>query len=396
MTDTRISVLAAGLVLAAGVTTGASPAQAQDRAWSREIEASIRAQVQAFREGARHPRWLADDLQWVRDMLRDLDLQQRGARRFDDRRGEEATEAFTRTARLGRTGTLDLQNVAGDIVITGGGGDSVRIEATKRVRARDAAEARARLADLLIEVTERPDRVEVRTEYPRRRDFYGSVEFTVAVPSGAAVTVQSVSGNIRVTNVDGELRMQSVSGNLVASAVKGLARIRSVSGNLEVSKAEGGDVTGGTMSGDLVLTGLRGKGVELQSVSGDMRLADLEVDRAYIRSVTGDVEYQGRLTRTGRYELQSHSGDLRVTPRDTGFDLDAATFSGDVRSDYELKIQGVSANPATQSTPNARGRNAARPGRNRGPGQRLRGASGDGGAMLVLQSFSGDIEITKQ
>jgi hypothetical protein len=372
MTHAPRTSLVVGFAIAIGLTAGVMPAQAQDRAWSREIEAAINAQMAAIRAGMARIPWQMEDREWVRDMLRDLGLQARGARRFDGRLGEEATEAFSRTARLGRTGTLDLQNIAGDIVITGGGGDSVRIDATKRVRARDAAEAKARLGELLIDVAERPDRVEVRTEYPRRRDFFGSVDFTVAVPSGAGVTVQSVSGNIRVTNVDGELRMQSVSGDLVASAVKG-----------------------GTMSGELMITGLRGKGVELRSVSGDMRLADVEVDRAYVRSVTGDVEYRGRLASTGRYELQSHSGDVRVTPREAGFDVDAGTFGGDVRSDYELKVQGTSANAPAPRGSNVRGRNG-RAGRDRGLGGRLRGVSAGGGAMLVLQSFSGDIVITKQ
>jgi hypothetical protein len=394
MTHAPRTSLVVGFAIAIGLTAGVMPAQAQDRAWSREIEAAINAQMAAIRAGMARIPWQMEDREWVRDMLRDLGLQARGARRFDGRLGEEATEAFSRTARLGRTGTLDLQNIAGDIVITGGGGDSVRIDATKRVRARDAAEAKARLGELLIDVAERPDRVEVRTEYPRRRDFFGSVDFTVAVPSGAGVTVQSVSGNIRVTNVDGELRMQSVSGDLVASAVKGLARIRSMSGDVEVTKAEG-DVSGGTMSGELMITGLRGKGVELRSVSGDMRLADVEVDRAYVRSVTGDVEYRGRLASTGRYELQSHSGDVRVTPREAGFDVDAGTFGGDVRSDYELKVQGTSANAPAPRGSNVRGRNG-RAGRDGGLGGRLRGVSAGGGAMLVLQSFSGDIVITKQ
>ena len=38
--------------------------------------------------------------------------------------------------RICRTGSLDLQNVSGDIEVTGGGGDDVRIEATKRYATR--------------------------------------------------------------------------------------------------------------------------------------------------------------------------------------------------------------------------------------------------------------------
>jgi len=398
MTHTRrITVLVVGVLTFAGVFAGAPSAEAQDAAWVHELHASLQAQARAIAASLRQLSRNDEDREWLRDAMRntmrDVQLQVRGGRRADRRGGEEATEPFNRTARLGRPGTLDLENIAGNIVITGGGGDTVRIDAVKRVRGRDAAEARARLADLVIEVTERADRVEVRTEYPARRDFYGEVEFTVAVPSRAAVTVRTVSGDVRVTNVDGELRMQSVSGELVASDVKGLTRIRSVSGNVQVTKAEGADVTGGSLSGDVVLNGLKSKGIELQTVSGDLRLTDLEVDRATLRSVSGDIEYRGRFARNGRYELQSHSGDLRVVPRDAGFELDAGTFSGDVRSDFELKLQGTANQPAPQTGPQ-RGR-AGRQLRGRGIGQRIRGQSDGGGAMLSLQSFSGDIVVAR-
>ena len=87
------------------------------------------------------------------------------------------------THRPDRThGALDLQNVAGDISVTGGGGDDVRIEAVKRVRHPNEAEAKALLSEIAIEVADRGGRVEVRTEYPRRRNWSGGVDFTVSGP----------------------------------------------------------------------------------------------------------------------------------------------------------------------------------------------------------------------
>ena len=61
--------------------------------------------------------------QWERYFERRFEAQGRGGRGRGNR-GPEYTENFSRTARLGRNGSFDLQNVAGDISVTGGGGVS--------------------------------------------------------------------------------------------------------------------------------------------------------------------------------------------------------------------------------------------------------------------------------
>jgi len=307
-------------------------------------------------------------------------FEQQGRRGGGSGRGPEYTENFSRTVRIGRTGALDLQNVAGDISVTGGGGDDVRIEAVKRVRHPNEAEAKVLLSEIAIEVADRGGRVEVRTEYPRRRNWSGGVDFTVSVPRDASVALRSVSGTVKVTNINGELRAETVSGDIIMMTAKKLRVAKTVSGDVEISESEADELSLGTVSGDVIVNRLKGSGFDAQSVSGDLRLTDVEIDHASIRSVSGDIDYSGRLARNGRYQFQSHSGDIRVTPADAkGFAIEASTFSGDVRSDYALTLQTSPANSFT-------------PGRNRS----VRGSFGDAGATLTLQSFSGDIVIVKR
>ena len=307
-------------------------------------------------------------------------FEQQGRRGGGSGRGPEYTENFSRTVRIGRTGALDLQNVAGDISVTGGGGDDVRIEAVKRVRHPNEAEAKALLSEIQIEVADRGGRVEVRAEYPRRRNWSGGVDFTVSVPRDASVALRSVSGTVKVTNINGELRAETVSGDIITMTAKKLRVAKTVSGDVEISESEADELSLGSVSGDVIVNRLKGNGFDAQSVSGDLRLTDVEIDHASIRSVSGDIDYSGRLARNGRYQFQSHSGDIRVTPADAkGFAIEASTFSGDVRSDYALTLQTSPGNSFT-------------PGRNRS----VRGSFGDAGATLTLQSFSGDIVIVKR
>src|SRR4029450_2229238 len=48
--------------------------------------------------------------------------------------GQDQTERVSRKVRVGRDGRVTIANISGDIVVTGGGGDEVSIEAVKRTR----------------------------------------------------------------------------------------------------------------------------------------------------------------------------------------------------------------------------------------------------------------------
>ncbi len=362
-------------------------AAAQTRDWDDLADDIARRVERQFDQIARHVERQADQVARRVEMQADQferfveqHFEQQGRRGGGFGRGPEYTENFSRTVRIGRTGALDLQNVAGDISVTGGGGDDVKIEAVKRVRHPNEAEAKALLSEIMIEVADRGGRVEVRAEYPRRRNWSGGVDFTVSVPRDASVALRSVSGTIKVTNINGELRAETVSGDIITMTAKKLRVAKTVSGDVEISESEADELSMGSVSGDVIVNRLKGNGLDAQSVSGDLRLTDVEIDHASIRSVSGDVDYAGRLARNGRYQFQSHSGDIRVTPADArGFAIEASTFSGDVRSDYALTLQTAPGNSFT-------------PGRNRS----VRGSFGDAGATLTLQSFSGDIAIVKR
>jgi DUF4097 and DUF4098 domain-containing protein YvlB len=307
------------------------------------------------------------------------------ARYQDSRHGPEVTDRFTRSVRIGRTGAFELANISGDVTVTGGSGEEVRIEAVKRARGRDEAAAKALLEELRIEVTELPNRVEVRTVYPQnRRNFSGSVDYTIALPAGASAAVKTVSGDLRITNVKGELRAETVSGDLVTSGATRLALAKTVSGDIEVADAAtDAAVSVSSVSGTITARGLKARTIDLGTVSGDLVLTNVSCERATVKTVSGDIEYSGTLARAGRYEATSHSGGVRLAiGGNTGFELEATTFSGEVRSDFPLTLRA-----GMESS-----------GERRGPrlNRSIRGSYGDASAIVNLKSFSGDILVTKQ
>ena len=293
----------------------------------------------------------------------------------------EVTERFSRTAHLDQDGTFDLTNVTGDIVITGAAGRDVTIEAVKRVQRPNPRAARTLLQMIDIQVTEQANRLEVRTIVPRPRNFPGSVDFTITVPEDASVIVKTITGSIRASNVKGELRADAVAGSVSASGVRKLASLKCVTGDIEIMDAGADDpVTASTVSGNVIVRGLRARAVQLASVSGNIRIEDAQIERLMVKTVQGNLEYTGDLARSGRYEFNSHSGDIRlVLSGNTGFEVLANTFSGTVRSDFTF----------------SRGRAGAEGGGVQGP-RTIRGAFGDASAMVALRAFSGNISLARR
>jgi DUF4097 and DUF4098 domain-containing protein YvlB len=294
-------------------------------------------------------------------------------------RGPEQTDHFSRRIKIGRDGRVSVQNIAGDITVTGGPGDEVSIEAVKRARG-----DQSQLESVHIDVEERSGRVDVRTTHTARNDRV-SVDYTITVPSSAGVEVKSISGTIKVANVQGAVRADTVSGNVTTSDTPRLESAKSVSGNvLLTGAASDGDLSAGSVSGTVTARGVKARGLDVGSVSGDVIVTDVTCDRVGMKSVSGNVEYSGAITRGGRYDITSHSGNVRlILANPSGFELNANSFSGSIQSDLPLTIGGDS---DRRDRDNRRQRD----------NHTLHATYGDGSATLSVRSFSGNIVIAKR
>jgi DUF4097 and DUF4098 domain-containing protein YvlB len=286
-------------------------------------------------------------------------------------------QRFNRTLDVGEHGELTLGNVSGDIHVEGAPGNQIVIDAVKRV---DEDGDRELLKSVEIDVMQTGDRVRVETRYTGRHgrhDHEGgvSVSFRVRVPRGTEVEIHSVSGDATLLNVAGDATVESVSGDVEATDVPNLIEAKSVSGDVRVLRARSPrDVEIGSVSGEVFVEDIEAEEVNVTSVSGNVTLDGVTCTRAALESVSGEIRYTGSIARAGRYDFQSHSGDVVITiGDDVGFQLEASTFSGEIESELPLK---------TASTDRKR--------------RQLSGVSGDGSAVIEAQTFSGDVLIRKR
>lgn len=307
------------------------------------------------------------------------------------RQGPEQIEKVTQTIKVGDNAGLDLSHLSGDIRVTGVSGSEIKIEATKRVRNRDTEQARRLLQDLRVDINNYNGRVEIRTIYPRRGQYgnsiSASVDYVIGVPMGTMVALKSISGSISVANVKGEVRAETVSGDVNVTNTPNLAVAKTISGDVtarDVSTQT--TVMLSSVSGTVLGTGLKVRNLEAGSVSGNVRLVGSEVERLEAKSVSGSLEYDGTLAKGGRYEFISHSGNIRLLlSGSTGFELDADTFSGNVRSELPVTLRASGRSEAGQRRGGMGGSNRA-----------ISGSYGDASAYLSIRSHSGSVVISKK
>ncbi|HEY2434436.1 MAG TPA: DUF4097 family beta strand repeat-containing protein, partial [Vicinamibacterales bacterium] len=296
---------------------------------------------------------------------------------------EEATDRTTRTFKLGTGGTLTLGNIAGDITVTRGSGSDTVVDIVKTAHGRDAADARDLLQIVTVDASERNGRAEVKAHYPGgdemkrngRRNLNVSIAYTVTAPAGIHLAVETISGNVKIADIKGDVTASSISGDVRISGGGRIGSAKSISGAVEILDGQvDGPLEASSVSGDVTVRRLSAQRVEAGSVSGNIHLEDLKCDRVEAHTTSGTIGFAGALARNGHYELKGFSGEIRVAlSGGTGFDVDASSFSGQIRSDdYPITARG------------------------RLSGRHLTGTWGDGSAVLDLSTFSGSIVIAKR
>ena len=207
-----------------------------------------------------------------------------------------------------------------------------------------------------------------------------SVNFTVSAPENTRIVVKTLSGNVTASDIKGELSLVTTSGNVTITNAGRISEARSTSGHVEVTSVTTENALELTsISGNVIARQVRAPRMELETVSGSVIIEDVDVPRIDAQSIAGAIEFSGRLARNGRYDFNSHAGNVRLTVvGDTGFEFDANSFSGTVRSDITLKDESSSE------------------GRGRAGRRSLQGIFGDGSALVDVTTFSGSVILTRK
>ncbi len=272
-----------------------------------------------------------------------------------------APVAVDETRKLDKDASLLVENVSGFI----------HIETWDKAEIHIGGELGENVKELKIDGDAR--RLNVDVILPRRSNHGREswARLTLKVPEGVRLQVNTVSADIKVTDGTGSIELASVSGDITADGEMKEAELQSVSGDLDLAlKCE--RLWAQSVSGDIEASKLAGE-VEVETVSGEIELDCQGVDRLTLESVSGDANLGGKLAEAPRLRLSNHSGDLNlILSNDIDAEFAISTHSGDIDSELGPK---------------------ARRTHRHGPGLELDFTEGEGRGRVIIETFSGDVEI---
>jgi DUF4097 and DUF4098 domain-containing protein YvlB len=137
------------------------------------------------------------------------------------------TEDFHRTVPLTPNGRVSLENINGNVTITGWDRNEVQIDAVKK------ANEQQKLAEARIEVDAGSDSVRIRTRYPEHHtnNDPATVTYELHVPRGARLDeISLVNGSLEVSQVSGDIRTNLVNGSTKVHDLAGRGEFSAVNG----------------------------------------------------------------------------------------------------------------------------------------------------------------------
>lgn len=260
----------------------------------------------------------------------------------------------------GQAGAVELRR--GDRVVVEGLMGSLHIEAWDRGSVAPAGPAGG--GDVVLR--REGNRVVVTHGDPKGRERSRDVH--LRAPAWADLEVQGRTLDVRVTGMAAEVVISTLVGDIVARGTSGTLTLSTVEGSVEVRDARG-RISARSRGDDVTLVGVEGT-VEASTGSGDVRLADVRSSSVRAETLAGDLYFQGSLAAGGTYRFSVHAGDAEVViPSDTGARVRVSTFDGELHSDFPVTL------------------------RRYGGGGMFDFTLGNGGAVLEVQVFDGEIRL---
>jgi putative adhesin len=143
----------------------------------------------------------------------------------------------------------------------------------------------------------------------------GRLKVRVRVPHGSQAELATAAADMKLRGRLRSLESKSASGDLaVIGEIERDATVKTVSGDVRLERV-GGELTVQTVSGDVSARSVGGS-IESKTVSGDLRVESVREGRATAQSVSGDIE------------LGVAAG--------TNLDVDAGSVSGELASEVPL------------------------------------------------------------
>ena len=197
----------------------------------------------------------------------------------------------------------------------------------------------------------------------------------IRVPRSFRIVLNGSSNDVAIQDIEGDVEVGVNNGDVMMEKIGGRVRIAGIRGDIGlVDVANGVQVT--SASGDIIMRNVRGS-IRVTTTGGDVMMTESRVQSVNVETMNGDVLFSGLLADAGRSSISTHSGDVRLElVPDVRAQIEMQSFSGKITSQLPLVLL-----PRTSEKDN--------------DGVRRLQLGREGGAVLAISTFSGNIEIVR-
>ena len=254
---------------------------------------------------------------------------------------------------------VEIQNFAGSVVVRTWDRPAVRVVSAQGRR----DEVRVRGGEGVVSIA-----TVGRTGVPARRDY------EITVPARASLDIGGVYTSIDVQGARGSVSATTVQGDVTLRGGDGVISLKSVEGTVTLNDATGRIELNGVNKG-IVARNVDGN-ITAETVNGSIVMDEVQSSDVEAVTVNGRVTYAGTIRDRGRYRFGSHSGGIEVTiPERANATIAAVTYQGTFSSRFGL--------PRVADADSS------------GPRRRANFAFGNGSARVEMESFQGNIVLTR-
>lgn len=214
-------------------------------------------------------------------------------------------EEINQTYELAPGARVEVSSIRGPVEIVNGDAATAQVQIIRTARTRTDLEHHK------IEIQQTANSLVVRgvqEEQRSGRNIQVNHHVILKLPRSIELSVSSVSGSLKVANVDGQTSVNSISGSANIGNVGAKLKVNSISGNVEVGNV-GAEARLNSISGNLGLGQVNGP-LEVSSVSGGVNatLTSLSPQGIHIKSVSGSIEIRFQSDVNADFDAQGVSG----------------------------------------------------------------------------------------
>ena len=214
-------------------------------------------------------------------------------------------EEINQTYELAPGARVEVSSIRGPVEIVNGDAATAQVQIIRTARTRTDLEHHK------IEIQQTANSLVVRGVQEEQRsgqNIQVNHHVILKLPRSIELSVSSVSGSLKVANVDGQTSVNSISGSANIGNVGAKLKVNSISGNLEVGNV-GAEARLNSISGNLGLGQVNGP-LEVSSVSGGVNatLTSLSPQGIHIKSVSGSIEIRFQSDVNADFDAQGVSG----------------------------------------------------------------------------------------